>query len=95
MQARVPSRIEHTIARLGYDGRLYTPLASTRGRFSWQALAGGGGICEPKRSLAEGRFSRSGERGKIISPSSSSSSSSSCPEDSDSEEVAPHALAAA
>jgi hypothetical protein len=97
MQARVPSRTEHTSMRPGYDGSVDTSLASTRGRFTWHALDGAP-ICRPKGSPGEGRFLRSEEWGKIISPSSSSSSSSSSPKDSHSEGVlppAPHAFAAA
>jgi hypothetical protein len=75
MQAHIASRTKCTSVKLGCNGRLDTPPASTRGHFSQRALAGAL-ICRPKRSPSEGSFSGSGEQGNIISLSSSSSSPS-------------------
>jgi hypothetical protein len=73
--------------RLGCDGMLDAPPASTQVCFTRRALAMPP-IYRPQRSSDEGRFSEGGGRGKIIAPSSSSSSSSSH-EDSNSEGVSP------
>jgi hypothetical protein len=55
MQVCIPSTTEHTSVRRGYDHRLDTPSASTRGRFAQWALAGGRGvICRPKKVTRQG-----------------------------------------